>query len=106
MLVQEFLDGMAQLTPAQRSGLVICSSKVGTGSHSDWLAQWNAARDKICELEDDCPIEAELETRVNQLSAMLATTPATTIQDAAAQIVWFKEDLGGYVWGNASPEHD
>tara|TARA_R110002020_G_scaffold475274_1_gene709352 strand:- start:5733 stop:5918 length:186 start_codon:yes stop_codon:yes gene_type:complete len=40
------------------------------------------------------------------LSVLLASTPATLTADMIAQIEWFKEDLGGYVLGNASPAHD
>ena len=83
---------------------IICSDKVN--DHVQWLADWHTAREAIENAPYDCDADAvEMQTQ-EAMSTLLATIPAASKHDLLAQIEWFKEELGEYVFGNASPAHD
>ena len=77
-----------------------------TDQHTTWLNEWRTAMDAEKSAPDNSTKEKDLFNTAEALSKLIATTPATTLEGMAAQLAWFKEDLGGYIFGNAAPEHD
>lgn len=106
MQIEQFVETMAATSADQKTAIAMCADDLEGGSHADWLEKWHLFRDNECKLIDNCPIANELLEKINQLSVQLATTLATTLKDATAQIEWLKEDLGCYFFGNATPAHD
>ena len=74
--------------------------------HIQWLSDWRAVRSAGETVRDNSPNEVATMEAEQSLSVLIATTPAMSPDGLVAQIEWFKEDLGGYVLGNASPAHD
>lgn len=73
-------------------------------NHVQWLADWRAARDAFEAIADGATGADKIAEDTQALSVRLATTPASSTEGIAAQITWFKEDLGYYVRDNVSPE--
>ncbi|WP_439149400.1 hypothetical protein [Sulfitobacter sp.] len=78
----------------------------GDDQHVQWLADWREARNTAETTLEDSPEDQAVAEALHDRSVRLATTPALSPAGLVAQIEWFKEDLGGYVLGNASPAHD
>ncbi|MGJ5621074.1 hypothetical protein [Sulfitobacter sp. MF3-043] len=108
MQLNEFYTIMGELDAGSRAKILaqLEAGNLGQDSHSEWLVNWRKASEAACDAPDDSEEEAMQHDAAQALSILLATTPATNAQDLIAQIEWFKEDMGQYVFGNAAPAHD
>ena len=108
MQIDQFYEAVQNLSPAGRAKVhvLIASQAAPAGRHVQWLGEWHAARDAACDEPDNGDEEKTLTDTAHGLSVLLASTPAMSTADMITQIERFKEDLGAYVLGNASPAHD
>ncbi len=84
----------------------IASRDTNKDQHVKWLADWRKALDASTNATDGSTDECCEMELAQELSVLLATTPATSRAGLVAQIEWFRDDLGGYVFRNALPAHD
>jgi hypothetical protein len=108
MEFEQFYEASRNLSSAARATVhaLIASQAAPLGRAVQWRVEWHAARDGACDALDNGDEEKTLMDTAHGLSVLLASTPASSTADMIAQIEWFKEDLGAYVLGIASPAHD
>ncbi|WP_290689410.1 MULTISPECIES: hypothetical protein [unclassified Haematobacter] len=70
----------------------------GADPHQTWLEEWRATEQAWVDAGEDTPEADAIWARRSELDALIATTPATSLAGAAAQLSWVMEDAQGQ-WG-------
>lgn len=66
--------------------------------HPAWLDEWRRTEDAWVAAGEETPEADAVWARRTKLGELLATTPATSLAGAAAQLSWVMEDAPGQ-WG-------
>ncbi|WP_290689974.1 MULTISPECIES: hypothetical protein [unclassified Haematobacter] len=69
-----------------------------TDPHQAWLEEWRTTEEAWADAGEDTPEADAVWARRTELGELLATTPATSLAGAAAQLSWVMEDAPGQ-WG-------
>ena len=112
----QFYANFLRLEPNEQRAVVLFAETLGAQArgqsnraipqHDLSLAEWHKARDAATDAPDNASEKTQHMDTAQALSILLATIPAKSTNDLVAQIEWFKEEMGDFVIGNATPAHD